>query len=131
MILESLLPALFPALADGVRGVFAKITGNRGAAPMNVDESIKLMSADIDRLKALAQLDAPAANVSAWVSNVRALQRPVAVLVVLLVYMLAVYRVNTGHALPESVLAGVFSYAQMVTFYLFGDRSYSHLKGGK
>lgn len=131
MILETLIPALFPALADGVRGVFAKLTGNRGALPMNVDETVKLMQADIARLEALAKLDAPAANVSAWVSNIRALQRPIAVLLVLAAYMGTVYYANTGHAVPDTVLAGVMTYAQLVTFYLFGDRSYAYLKAGK
>ncbi len=85
-ILASLLPALFPAMADGVRGIFAKLTGSKGAQPQNISEVIQLMQADISRLTALATLDAPGSNVHAWVSDIRALQRPVAVALVLAAY---------------------------------------------
>jgi len=131
MILESALTALFPALADGVRGVFGMITGSKGARPQNIAEVVQLMNADIARLQALAQLDQPAGNVHAWVADIRALQRPFAVALVLFGYLLTVYYTMTGHAVPQSLADGVATYAQMVTFYLFGDRSYSYLRTGK
>lgn len=130
-ILASLLPALFPAISDGVRGIFGMLTGNKGAQPQSVDQVIQLMNADIERLKVLSALDSPAGNVHAWVSDIRALQRPAAVALVLAAYLVTVTYTLNGHVVPASVLDGVAQYAQMVTFYLFGDRSYAYLKGGK
>lgn len=125
-VLVTVLPALLPALIDGVRGLLSRLTGGAGAKPQNVSEVIALMQADTARLAALAQLDAPGANVSPWVADVRAMQRPVACLAVIAAYVFAVF--NT---VPPDTLAGLGVYAQMVTFYLFGDRSYSYFKTGK
>lgn len=125
MILESVLPALLPVFGDGLRAVFNRVTGNAGAKPANVTEVIALMDADTNRLKAIAEIDA-AGNVSQWVANIRALQRPVVVALVLLAYLVSL----CGGA-PESAIEGVSQYAAMVTFYLFGDRSYAYFKKGK
>lgn len=74
-----LLPALVPAVADGVRGLFAKFTGGAGAQPQNVGEAIQLMQAQTERVKALAELDALAPNASPWVADLRGAFRYVAV----------------------------------------------------
>lgn len=79
VLLNLILPALVPAFADGVRGVIAKFTGSAGARPQNVAESIQLMQAESEKLKALAELDRPAANISLWVANLRASFRYIAV----------------------------------------------------
>lgn len=121
------LPALFPPLADGLRAIFSKLTGGAGARPQNVAEVVQLMQADTARLQALAQLDAPG-GISQWVANIRALQRPTAVVLVLGAYA---YALTVSDHLPAATLAGIAEYAQMVTFYLFGDRSYSYLKAGR
>ena len=49
-VLVTVLPALLPALGDGIRGVFAKITGGAGGNPNNVNESIQLMQPETERL---------------------------------------------------------------------------------
>lgn len=125
-VLVTVLPALLPALIDGVRGLLGRLTGGAGAKPQNVQEVIALMQADTARLQALAQLDSPAGPISGWVADWRALQRPVACLLVIGAYVVAVF--NT---LPAETIATLGVYAQMVTFYLFGDRSYSYFKTGK
>lgn len=125
-LLTALVPALLPVLSDGVRGVIGMITGNAGAKPQNIAEVIQLMGADTDRLKAIATLDSPSGPISIWVSNIRALQRPIAVALVLGAYLYSLHYANT---LPQTTLDTVSQYAQMVTFYLFGDRSYMYLKG--
>jgi hypothetical protein len=126
ILLTTLLPALLPAFSDGIRGLIARFTGSAGAQPQNVSEVIQMMQADVDRLKALAQLDAPTGPVSLWVGNIRAMQRPVAVALVLLAYL---YVLQAGDAVAHGTLDSVAQYAQMVTFYLFGDRSYLYLRG--
>src|SRR4051812_19507861 len=115
-VLAAILPALIPAAADGLRGIFSKITGASGARPQNIAEVIKLMDADTARLQALAALDQPG-GVHQWVADVRALQRPFAVALIVAAYFYALF---ASDRLPQSTLEGITQYAQMVTFYLFG-----------
>ena len=123
--LEVLLPALLPVLGDGVRGLFNKFTGGAGAKPANVQEVVQLMDAETARLKVIAEIDS-AEGVSTWVANVRAMQRPVAVALILAAYVLAALTSDN-----EEMVNGLGAYAQMVTFYLFGDRTYAYFKKGK
>lgn len=123
MLLTSAVPALLPAIGDGVRGAFAKLTGSAGAKPQNVQETIQLMQADTDRLETIAAMD-KAEGVHKWVADVRALQRPVAVAAVLAGYA---YALAAGS--PEA-LASWGDLARMAVFYLFGDRTLHHLKRG-
>lgn len=74
-ILATLLPMLAPAVTDGIRGIFAKITGGAGGAPQNVAERVQLMNAENARLQALAQIDTPTGNISQWVADFRAFFR--------------------------------------------------------
>jgi len=123
MILETLIPALLPVATDGLRGVFNRLTGGAGAKPANTEEVIALMQAETERLEALAQIDSAASNVHAWVNDVRALQRPVAAGLIIGGYVAA-----TAVGADGSVLDQLATYAQMVTFYLFGDRTYMYMK---
>lgn len=126
-LIATIIPALLPVAADGVRAVFSKITGGKGAQPANVAEVIQLMNADTDRLKTLAQLDATG-TVHTWVNDVRALQRPLLSMAIITGYIGAVW--FSVDVKPDT-LALLGEYAQMVTFYLFGDRTYMAFKGGK
>lgn len=123
--LEVVLPALLPALGDGIRGLFNKFTGNAGAKPANVGEVIQLMQADTDRLKAIADME-KGGDTYMWVEAVRKLQRPVAVALIISAYVAAALFSDN-----QAMIDGLSVYAQMVTFYLFGDRSYAYLKKGK
>lgn len=119
-LLSAIIPALLPAAADGVRAIINRVTGGAGAKPANVAELIQLMQADTDRLKTLAQLDQVVGQVHPIVADLRALQRPALATLILVAYMAAVF---FGDA-QQSTLDMLGSYAQMVTFYLFGDRAY-------
>lgn len=125
MILESLIPALLPVASDGIRGVINKFTGGAGAKPSNPDEVISLMEAETKRFQALAEIDSAAANVHAWVNDVRALQRPVAAGLIVGGYVLS-FAISSD----ADLVSDLGTYAQMVTFYLFGDRTYMHMKKG-
>lgn len=118
--MSAIIPALLPAAADGIRAVINRVTGGAGAKPANVSELIQLMQADTDRLKTLAQLDQVAGQIHPIVADLRALQRPALATLILVSYMAAVF---VGEASPAT-LDMLGSYAQMVTFYLFGDRAY-------
>lgn len=77
-LLTMLLPSLVPALADGLRGIFSRLSGG-SANPQNVQERIQLMNADVQRLTALAALDTPSGNISPWVADLRGSFRYLAV----------------------------------------------------
>lgn len=125
-LLTAILPALLPAAADGVRGIFARLTQGKGAQPANVGEVIQLMQAETERLRVLAQLDQPTGEIYKWAATARALQRPAIATLIIAGYMAAV----TVSA-PEAVLLSLGEYVSMVTFYLFGDRTYSYWKKGR
>lgn len=122
--LTTLLPALLPALGDGIRGVIAKFTGSAGASPQNVDEAIKLMQAQTDKLRAIAEIDKPSGNASPWVTNLRESSRYIATFAVLLNAALqSAFNPNPAHVVMSLELAS------SAFFFLFGDRVYLHLKG--
>ena len=120
----TILAALLPVASDGIRGLVTKWTGGAGAKPANVEEAVRLIDADISRMKALAELDRPE-NTSVWVNDVRALQRPAAVALVI-VSWLGIGLLSTDPQLID--ISG--NLAASVVFYLFGDRTYMHFKRG-
>lgn len=73
MILEALIGALAPVAVDGVKRIINFKTG--GAKPVTVDEQIRLDTAEIEKLKALAEIDRPSGNPSQWVVDLRASSR--------------------------------------------------------
>jgi hypothetical protein len=118
-ILSLVVPALIPAVADGLRGIFSKLTGGAGAKPANVEEQIKLMAAENERLKALAELDKPSENISPWVADLRASFRYVAGGLIILGAVSTLY-------LPADLLVqdAIWNLAGSVFAFLFGDRMY-------
>lgn len=128
MVLETvlakfILPALLPAAADVGRAVVARVSGGKGAMPQNVAERVQLMQAETDRLKALAQLDAPTGQVSPWVADLRASFRYVAVGAVVLATLGAVL------VAPEA--AGTLVLLDMsgaCMSFIIGERMYLGLK---
>ena len=118
-ILSLVVPALIPALADGLRGVFGRLTGGAGAKPQNVEEQIKLMAAENERLKAVAELDKPAENISPWVADLRASFRYIAGGLIILSAVSTLY-------LPADLLVqdAIWNLAGSVFAFLFGDRMY-------
>lgn len=118
-ILSLVVPALIPALADGIRGVFGRITGGAGSRPQNVDEQIKLMAAENERLKALAELDKPTENISTWVADLRASFRYVAGGLIILGAVSTLYV-----SVDLFVQDAVWNLAGSVFAFLFGDRMY-------
>ena len=90
-ILGLILPALMPAVMDGVRGIFAKFTGGAGGTPQNMQERIQLIQAETEKLKALAQLDTPSGEPSKWIVDLRACYRYVIVTFILIATIVVVY----------------------------------------
>ncbi|MBI5572916.1 MAG: hypothetical protein HY914_23435 [Desulfomonile tiedjei] len=119
-ILSLVVPALIPALADGLRGVFSRLTGGAGAKPQTVEEQIKLMAAENERLKALAELDKPAENISPWVADLRASFRYIAAGVIIFGAISTLYAPKVDAALFEAI----WNLAGSVFSFMFGDRMY-------
>jgi len=118
-ILSLVVPALIPAVADGLRGLFNKLTGGAGAKPANVEEQIKLMAAENERLKALAELDRPSEKISPWVADLRASFRYVAGGLIILGAISTLF-FNADLLVQDAV----WNLAGSVFAFLFGDRMY-------
>lgn len=119
----TLAAGLLPFIQHAGRVLLAKFAGDAGAEPQNVDEVVKLGELDIRRTEALAELDRIHGDVSPWVANVRALQRPVVGAAVLVVF--AVLSVQDEP--NPTTYATVANLASSVFAYLFGDRTCSHI----
>ncbi len=126
-LLTMIIPALVPAIADGFRGLLGKLTGGTGALPQNVDEQIKLMTAQAEMLKSLAQLDQPSANISLWVANLRASFRYIAAGIIIVAAVLTMFTPN----IDKNTAAMAWDAANIVFSFMFGDKMYSYLRRGK
>jgi hypothetical protein len=126
-LLSLIIPALIPTFADAVRGVVNKLTNGAGAKPVNVDEQIKLMSAETEKMKALAALDAPAPNISKWVADLRASCRYIIAIVVVIAAVTSVY-------IPSVTVADtdlLVNLAGSVWSFLFGERMHISISRGR
>lgn len=69
MIETAIISALIPAGVAALKNVFEAVS--RRWIGLSVDDQIKLQSADVQRLKALAELDNPHGTPSQWVVDLR------------------------------------------------------------
>lgn len=114
-----ILPALVPALADGVRALVARFTGGAGSAPQNVAERIQLMQAEAQKLQALAALDAPSGNISRWVADLRASFRYLAVCGIVASTIVGVFA-----DVEASALAVMLDLSGACMGFVIGERMY-------
>lgn len=121
-ILTTIVPALLPAAADAIKLGVRKLTG-ASEKPATMEERIELEKLDIEKLKALATLDAPGGQPSQWVIDLRASSRYLAVYLIMLNFYAVIY---TGQSLDIIQLSAQL--ASSAFFFLFGDRVYLHLK---
>ena len=133
-LLALLLPALLPVgagiLKDLFSGVSRLITGDTGAKPQNVDEYIKMQAADVERMKALAELDKPAANISTWVADLRASFRYIgAGLIILSVAFIIVFDALSPATVSIEAYNTVTTLMGSVFSFMFGDRVNLSLRG--
>jgi hypothetical protein len=117
-LLSLIIPSLIPMFADTVRGIVNKFTGGAGAQPANVAEAIQLMKAETERLQALAALDAPGANISKWVADLRASCRYIIAIVVVVNAVCTVY----VPGMPDAYVEMSVTLAGSVWAFLFGER---------
>jgi hypothetical protein len=119
-----LFPALLPALTDGVRGIFAKFTKGAGGTPVNVTERIQLMQAETARLQALAEIDKPAGEPSLWVNNLRSSFRYLAIIIIWLATVGAVFTPTV----PEAITLIMLDLSGACMSFVIGERMYLTLR---
>lgn len=115
MIIETIIAALVPVAAEGIKSAINKWTG--GVKPLNIDEQIKLDQSDISKLEAVAKLDNPGGTPSQWVINLRASARYVAAGVVILGAVAAMFT-----STPVEIQKMSLEAANIVFGFLFGSR---------
>lgn len=124
-LLETLiLPALLPAAVDGVKNLITKFTG--GFRPANIEEQLKLDNANVERLKALAQLDNPFGTPSQWVVDLRASFRYITAGVAVGAAVLTLFVPVTD---PVRELA--FTWGMGAFSFIFGERMYLSMNNRK
>ena len=123
-LLNLILPALVPAFSDGVRGLFAKLTGGAGGQPQNMQERISLIQAETERLKALAALDTPTGEPSKWIVDLRACYRYVIISFILIATICVVYSTN----IPLSVVSIFLDMTGACMSFIIGERMYLAIK---
>lgn len=128
MFWTTLFPMIVPALADGVRGVFAKITGGAGGTPVNVDERIKLMTAETERLKALNEIDKPDGTPSQFVTDFRAMFRYAMIIVIWIATIVCIFTPQ----IPVALTLQMLDLSGATMSFVIGERMYFNMKqGGK
>lgn len=128
MILETLLGSVIvPAVMDFFKGAGSSIS--RKWFGESVDDQIKIQNADIEKLKALAQLDNPYGTPSQWVVNLRASFRYIGAIIVIAVGAVSVWA-GIESNLPDVIETG-FTLVGAPFCFIFGERLYLGLKGKK
>lgn len=125
-ILSVLSSALFPAGVDLVKDVVHKVFKINPAQARSVDDEIRLQTAEIEKLRALAELDKPAGEISRWVADLRASIRYILALIIFGLTGFSLF-VKIDLSLKEALL----NLSGIVFGFFFGDRVYINLRGGK
>jgi hypothetical protein len=120
MIIESLLGALVPVGIEGIKQIVARFSG--GVRATTVDEQIKLDTNEIDKIKAMAELDKPFGQPSQWVVDLRASARYLGALAVITVGISTLYA-----PVPTSIQAIALEAANIAFGFLFGSRIVANL----
>jgi hypothetical protein len=115
MLLETIVGALVPVGIEGIKQAITRFMG--GVKATTVDEQIKLDANEVDKIKALAELDKPIGLPSQWVVDLRASARYLGALGVIAAGILTLY-------IPVSpIVQGLALEAANVAFgFLFGSR---------
>jgi len=123
-LMSLILPALVPAFTDGVRGLFAKLTGGAGGTPQNMQERIQLIQAETEKLKALSALDMPTGEPSKWIIDLRASYRYVIITIILITTIAVVY----SPSIPSVVVSVFLDMTGACMSFIIGERMYIGLK---
>lgn len=120
MIVETIIAALVPVGIEGVKQAASRFFG--GVRATSVDEQIKLDTNEIEKIKAIAELDKPIGQPSQWVVDLRASARYVGALTVIAVGVGGLF-----FPLASTVQALALEAANIAFGFLFGSRIVSNL----
>jgi hypothetical protein len=120
-----ILPALVPAFADGMRGIFARLTGGAGGQPQNVTERVQLMEAEAQKLQAIAQLDTPNGTPSQWIIDLRACFRYVIITAILIFTGVVVF---CPDIVGVAVVSVFLDMSGACMSFIIGERMYLSIK---
>lgn len=115
-MLSTILAALVPVGIETVKQVANRFFG--GVKPTSVAEQIQLDQSEVEKIKALAELDKPIGNPSQWVVDLRASARYVAAGVVIVGGLSTLFIPGMSTAV---VAVGVEA-ANIAFGFLFGSR---------
>ena len=121
MIIESIIGALVPVGVEGIKQVMTNFFG--GVKAVTVDDQIKLDTNEIEKIKALAELDKPIGQPSQWVVDLRASARYIGALAVITV------GISTLYAPVDVRIQAIALEAANIAFgFLFGSRIVANLR---
>jgi hypothetical protein len=115
MILESIIGALVPVGVEGIKQVLTRFFG--GVKATSVEDQIKLDNNEIEKIKALAELDKPIGQPSQWVVDLRASARYLGALAVIVVGISTLYM-----PVEQAIQAIALEAANIAFGFLFGSR---------
>lgn len=122
MILSTILAALVPVGVEGIKQAMTRWMG--GVRATSIAEQIELDKNEIERLRALAELDKPEGTPSQWVIDLRASARYVGALLCIAVGIGSLF--IPGISIPVQALA--LEAANIAFGFLFGARIVANFK---
>lgn len=121
MIIESIIGALVPVGIEGIKQAMTRFFG--GVKATSIDDQIKLDNNEIEKIKALAELDRPIGQPSQWVVDLRASARYIGALVVIGVGISTLYV-----PVDDDVKIIALEAANIAFGFLFGSRILASFK---
>jgi hypothetical protein len=122
MILESIiLPALVPAAIDMIRTTVTRLVGVKA---QTVDEVIQLRNSEVEKLKALAEMDNPGGTPSQWVIDLRGSFRYILAGITITAAITTLY----VPGVPEVLFDYSWQAASAVFSFLFGEHIMLRIK---
>lgn len=122
MLLETIVGALVPVAIEGVKQAAARWFG--GVRATSIDEQIKLDNNEIEKIKALAELDKPVGQPSQWVVDLRASARYLGALAVIATGIASLYIPG----IEASVKVVALEAANIAFGFLFGSRIIANIR---
>lgn len=121
MIIESIIGALVPVGVEGIKQLMTNFFG--GVKATSIEDQIKLDTNEIEKIKAIAELDKPIGQPSQWVVDLRASARYIGALAVITV------GISTLYAPVDVRIQAIALEAANIAFgFLFGSRIVAGLR---
>jgi len=121
VIIESIIGALVPVGVEGIKQLMTNFFG--GVKATSIEDQIKLDANEIEKIKAIAELDKPIGQPSQWVVDLRASARYIGALAVITVGISTLYAPVDVH-----IQAIALEAANIAFGFLFGSRIVAGLK---